>query len=88
MRHTDHMTTRMQQRALPANAIALTLDLGDWNGRGDRVSVGWSDLEDHIRRLRRDLKDAERLRRRRGATVVLDGEVLITAYDRSQGGRA
>jgi hypothetical protein len=34
------------------------------------------------------LKDAERLHRRGGATVVLDGDTLITAYDRSQGGRA
>lgn len=87
MRNTHHMIARMQQRNLPAGAVALTLGLGDWDGHSERVSVGCRDLDDFINELRRALKDAERLRRRGGATTVLDGETLITTYDRSGRGR-
>lgn len=64
----------------------MTLNLGDWNGRGDRLSVGRNGIDDELRQLRRRIKELERLRRRGGATVVVVGENLITTYDQSWGG--
>ena len=87
MINTKHMTVRMQHRSLPQGAVDLAIEIGEWNERGDRLSVGVDALDAYINTERRRLQVAERLRRRGGATVVLDGKDLITIYDRSRGAR-
>jgi len=95
MIHTQHMMTRMQQRSLPQETIDIILNFGEWNERGDRLTLSRRELDDLLQQKRRELKELgrevkeiERLHRRRGGTVVLDGEVLITAYDKSKRNRA
>lgn len=84
MNATQHMTARMQQRSLSKRAISITLEIGEWNSRGDQISASVDDLDTYIDHQRALLQEAERLRRRGGATVVVDGETMITAYDRSR----
>lgn len=91
MIHTQHMMIRMQQRGLPQGTIDIILSFGEWNERGDQLTLGRRDLEDllhekrrQLKEISREVKEIERLRRRGGGTVVIDGEVLITTYEKSK----
>ena len=80
MNKTQHMVERMHSRNISQRVVDFVLSEGEWNGRGDRLMVGRRDLDGLIPQVRNLLKELERLRRRGGATVVLEGNTGITTY--------
>jgi len=80
MQRTKHMTERMQQRGISQTIVDIVLAEGDWAQDGERFHVTRKHIDEVDRVLRRYLKELDRLRRRGGASVVIDGEVEITTY--------
>ena len=84
MQKTQHMAERMQSRNISERVVNLVLSEGEWNERGDRLTIGRRDLDGLIPQVRDLLGELERLRRKGGATVVLAGNAGITTYFNSR----
>ncbi|SPB14315.1 hypothetical protein NOV72_01565 [Caballeronia novacaledonica] len=90
MQITLHMRSRMNQRSFSPAMVSTILELGVMNDRGDRLTLDQrraSDLEEAIvekrrehKRLEREIRDLERLRKKGPVTVVTQNELLITIY--------
>lgn len=80
MNNTEHMTDRMQSRNISQLVVNLVLSEGEWNERGDRLTVDRRNLDGLIPQVRDFLRELERLHHRGGATVVLEGNTGITTY--------
>ncbi|WP_146149957.1 hypothetical protein [Caballeronia novacaledonica] len=80
----------MNQRSFSPAMVSTILELGVMNDRGDRLTLDQrraSDLEEAIvekrrehKRLEREIRDLERLRKKGPVTVVTQNELLITIY--------
>ena len=81
---TNHMEFRMHQRAITEDMVNTILDLGDWNERGDRIILSRRALTPEIQKRREELKILENIQRRKGLSLVLDGETQITVYSNSK----
>ena len=78
--HTRNMEDRMRQRGISEEMVGTILEAGEWNARGDRLELPKRAIEPLLRQKRDELKMLERLARRGGASVVVDGDTLITVY--------
>jgi hypothetical protein len=96
MHRTAHMTARMTQRGFTAPMVNLILDMGVPSDRGDRWVIDRRNSQELDRlitekrrerkQLDKEVRDLERLRHKHRATVVADGEDLITVFqDTKQG---
>lgn len=81
---TNHMECRMRQRAITEDMVNTILELGDWNERGDRIILPRRVLTPEIQKRRKELKILEIIQRRKGLSLVLDGETQITVYSNSK----
>ncbi len=77
---TKHMEDRMRQRGISEEMVGAILELGEWNARGDRLELPKKAIGPLLQQKRDELKLLERLARRGGASVVVDGDTLITVY--------
>lgn len=77
---TKHMEDRMRQRGISKEMVGAILELGEWNARGDRLELPKKAIGPLLQQKRDELKMLERLARRGGASVVVDGDTLITVY--------
>lgn len=77
---TKHMEDRMRQRGISDQMVGAILELGEWNNRGDRLELPEKAIGPLLQEKRSELKMLERLARRGGASLVLDGDTLITVY--------
>lgn len=77
---TKHAEDRMRQRGFSKDVVGTILELGEWNGRGNRLELRQKVLGSLLQQKRNELKLLERLARRGGASVVMEGETLITVY--------
>lgn len=75
---TKHMGDRMRQRGISEKMVGAILELGEW--AGDRLTLSQKVLEPLLQRKREELKLLERLARRGGVSIVVDGDSLITVY--------
>lgn len=78
--HTKHMEDRMRQRGISDEMVGAILEVGEWNARGDRLELPKKAIGSLLQQKRDELKMLERLARRGGASVVVDGDTLITVY--------
>lgn len=81
---TKHAEDRMRQRGLSEDVVGTILELGEWNGRGNRLELPQKVLGSLLQQKRSELKLLERLARRGGASVVMAGETLITVYSNTK----
>lgn len=81
---TKHMEDRMRQRGISDEMVGAILQLGEWNDRGDRLELPGKSIAPLLQQKRNELKVLERLARRGGASLVVDGDVLITVYPNSK----
>lgn len=86
--HTRHMNDRMRQRGISSEMVGAIFKLGEWNARGDRLELPGKAIEPLIQQKRDELKVLERLARRGGASLVVDGDTLITVYPNTKRMRA
>ena len=82
--HTAHLQDRMRQRGISEAMIGAIFALGDWNARGDRLVLPERAITPLLQQKREELKMLERLARRGGASLVIDGETLITVYSNTK----
>ncbi|VVM75199.1 hypothetical protein [Pseudomonas fluorescens] len=82
--HTAHLQNRMRQRGISEAMIGAILTLGDWNARGDRLVLPERAIAPLLQQKREELKMLERLARRGGASLVIEGETLITVYSNTK----
>jgi len=81
---TKHMEDRMRQRCISDEMVGAILELGEWNARGDRLELPGKAIVPLLQQKRDELKLLERLARRGGASLVLDGDTLITVYSNTK----
>lgn len=60
MQHTEHARIRMEQRQIDQRQLDLVLEHGEWNARGDRLTLGERSLRSIIADRRRSLRTIER----------------------------
>jgi|UniRef100_UPI004047ED2B hypothetical protein len=82
--HTRHMEDRMRQRGISDEMVGAILEVGEWNARGDRLELPKKAIGPLLQQKRDELKMLERLARRGGASVVVDGDTLITVYPKTK----
>lgn len=82
--HTAHLQDRMRQRGISEAMIGAILTLGDWNARGDRLVLPERAIAPLLQQKREELKMLERLARRGGASLVIEGETLVTVYSNTK----
>lgn len=82
--HTAHLQNRMRQRGISEAMIGTILTFGDWNARGDRLVLPKRALTPLLQQKRKELKMLERLERRGGASLVIEGKTLITVYSNTK----
>ena len=82
--HTKHIEDRMRQRGISNEMVGAILELGEWNNRGDRLELPEKAIGSLLQEKRNELKLLERLARRGGASLVLDGGTLITVYQNTK----
>lgn len=75
---TAHMNARMNQRGIPKELVALTLEHGSW--KGDRCFLGRTDIQRLIVEWDRQRAIAMRALDKGGLVVVEAGGVEITTY--------
>lgn len=85
---TKHMEDRMRQRGISDEMVGAILEMGEWNSRGDRLVLSGRAIEPLLQEKRDELKMLERLARRGGASLVLDGDTLITVYPNTKSVRS
>ncbi|WP_146241902.1 hypothetical protein [Pseudomonas jessenii] len=81
---TAHLQNRMRQRGISEAMIGAILTLGDWNARGDRLVLPERAIAPLLQQKREELKMLEQLARRGGASLVIEGETLITVYSNTK----
>lgn len=59
MHITFHAADRIQQRSIHNDHMALALEHGDWNSRGDRLTLGKRQATNLLKARRRELKAIE-----------------------------
>lgn len=90
MHITHHMAERMTQRNFSSTMVSTVLAVGNWNARGDQLTLDkrhQADL-DHLltearrkrKQLDKEIRDLDRLRRLGRVTVVTKEDSLITVY--------
>lgn len=82
--HTAHLQDRMRQRGISEAMIRAIITFGDWNSRGDRLVLPKRAITPLLQQKREELKMLERLARRGGASLVIEGETLITVYSNTK----
>lgn len=90
MNRTNHFQQRMSQRNFSEDMLSAILEFGDWNERGDQISVGRkrqaqvkeliTELKREEHKIRKAVSDLERLMKREKATVVISNASLVTIY--------
>jgi hypothetical protein len=78
MAHTRHMTTRMNQRGITQDLVALTLEYGEC--QHDKYVLTRKGLEQILAALRQTERTVIRALDKGGVVVVEDGGQLITTY--------
>ena len=81
---TAHLQNRKRQRGISEAMIGAILTLGDWNARGDRLVLPERAIAPLLQQKREELKMLEQLARRGGASLVIEGETLITVYSNTK----
>lgn len=84
MNQTQHFQARMQQRAMSPEMVDMILLLGRNNGRGDLILLGNKELDQALGKLAQIRRTLEKMRNRGGAGVALDGNRLITVFNRTK----
>lgn len=94
MLFTQHMQQRMQQRNFDPSIIEVILKTGEWNQRGDQLTVNSDSIElieQSIYEIRRNIKKQnqllkilERTKKRKQSTLVLKDNALITVYQKAK----
>ena len=59
MHITFHAADRLQQRSIHEDHMALVLEYGAWNSRGDRLTLGKRQAKTLLQERRRELKAIE-----------------------------
>jgi Domain of unknown function (DUF4258) len=77
---TQHARARMSQRGIPQRLVAFALRHGRIDG--DRHVFDRNEARRLIDSLEEELRLAKRLHDKGGITVVAEGDVVITTYNR------
>lgn len=78
MHISTHAHTRMNQRGIRKDLIALTLDLGEIDG--DRYTLTSKIIDSELNELQHRIRLLDEARQKGGVVVVAEGETVITAY--------
>lgn len=76
---TKHCQSRMAQRGLPKRLLELVLEFGKENG--DKLILNKKTTQKVIEELDSIRKELLRVMDKGGVTVVVDNDMLITAYN-------
>jgi hypothetical protein len=76
---TKHCQTRMSQRGLPKKLLDLVLEFGKTNG--DKLILNKKNTQKVINEIDKMRKELLKIMDKGGVTVVVDNEILITAYN-------
>lgn len=79
MKTTKHGLARMSQRGLPKRLIDITYECG--KVRGDKLTLGRKDAQKLLSAIDKMKQDLLKVIDKGGVTLVMDGDVLITAYN-------
>lgn len=60
MQFSEHAQTRLKERQIDHSQVELVLEYGEWNARGDRLTLNERDLKNLIADRRRSLRRIER----------------------------
>ena len=63
---TEHARMRLRQRRIDERHLELVLEHGEWNARGDRLTLGRQSLERLIEHQSRTLRRIERAHYEKG----------------------
>lgn len=74
------MHDRMRQRNIDSKVVDIVLSIGELNKRGDKMQLSKKEICVEIKKEREKINILENLLKRGGATVVTDGNTLITVY--------
>lgn len=80
MQLTTHARQRMSQRGIPQRLVAFALRHGRLDG--DKHVFDRREARRLIESLQEELRLAKRLHDKGGVTVVTEGELIVTCYNR------
>ena len=79
MQTTTHCQARMSQRGLPIRLINLVLEYG--NDNGDKLILNKKTTQKIIDEIDIKRKDLIKVMDKGGITIVVDNDLLVTAYN-------
>ena len=79
---TNHCQSRMSQRGLPKNIINTVFECG--NSKGDKLILDKKSTQKVIDEIDNFRKDLLKVMDKGGVTLVIDNDLLITAYNVSK----
>ena len=79
MKTTKHSLARMSQRGLPKRVIDLVYQLG--KEKGDKIILDKKMIKNKLAELDAMRKELLKVMDKGGVTLVMDSDVLITAYN-------
>lgn len=82
--YTAHLEDRMRQRGISEEMIGMIFTLGNWNERGDKIVLPERTIAPLLQQKRDEVKMLEKLARRGGASLVVDGKNLVTVYSNTK----
>jgi hypothetical protein len=76
---TNHVLSRMSKRGLTKPMIDLAFEYG--KSRGDKLILNKKTIQNIIRELDKQRKDLLKIQDKGGVTVVMENDILVTAYN-------
>ena len=79
MKTTKHALVRMSQRGLPKRLIDIAYEYG--REKGDKLILGRNDAQKLLSAIDKMRQDLLKVMDKGGVTIVMEGDVLITAHN-------